>query len=123
MRGLLEDGPMKGESVEVDPVEGRPPPTLDLPDGDGGTVSRRRLYRAAAVGYLGNLFNSSFGLAVRIAGLRRSAPADSPSASVLVAAELPIVVIEMALAAVLSFTLIGPLNLPWWTAVLFLLVP
>jgi hypothetical protein len=89
----------------------------------GGRVGRRRLYRAAGVGYLGNLFNSSFGLGVRIAALRRSAPADSPSASVLVAAELPIVVIEVALAAVLSFTLIGPLNLPWWVAVAFLVVP
>ena len=83
----------------------------------GGTVGRRRLYRAAAVGYLGNLFNSSFGLAVRIAGLRRSAPVDSPSASVLVAAELPIVAIEIVLAALLSFTLVSPLGLPWWTAV------
>ena len=33
----------------------------------GGRVSRRRLYRAASVGYLGNIFNSQFGLAVRIA--------------------------------------------------------
>jgi uncharacterized membrane protein YbhN (UPF0104 family) len=89
----------------------------------GGRVSRRRLYRAAGVGYLGNLFNNSFGLGVRIAALRRTAPADSPSASVLVAAELPIVVIELALAAVLSFTLIGPLNLPWWMAIVFLAVP
>jgi len=82
----------------------------------GGDVSRRRLYRAAAVGYLGNLFNSNFGLAVRIAALRRTAPGDSPTAPVLVAAELPIVVIEAALAAGLSFTLIAPLGLPWWSA-------
>ena len=80
----------------------------------GGTVGRRRLYRAASVGYLGNLFNSSFGLAVRIAALRRSAPRESPRPSVLVAAELPIVVIEIALAALLSFTLIAPLGIPWW---------
>ena len=80
----------------------------------GGCVERRRLYRAAAVGYLGNLFNRNFGLAVRIAALRRSAPADSPNAPTLIAAELPIVVIEVALAAVLSFTLIAPLQIPWW---------
>jgi len=86
----------------------------------GGSVSRRRLYRAAAVGYLGNLFNSSFGLAVRIAALRRSDPVDSPGPAVLVTAELPIVVIEIALAAILSFTLIAPLGLPWWAAVAFL---
>jgi hypothetical protein len=88
----------------------------------GGSVGRRRLYRAASVGYLGNQFNSNFGLAVRIAALRRSAPADCPSPSVLVAAEVPIVVIEMALAALLSFTLIGPLGLPWWVPVIALTV-
>ena len=80
----------------------------------GGTVARRRLYRAASVGYLGNLFNSNFGLAVRIAALRRSAPADSPRPSVLVAAELPIIVVEAGLAALMSFTLVGPLGIPWW---------
>jgi uncharacterized membrane protein YbhN (UPF0104 family) len=86
----------------------------------GGTAGRRLLYRAAALGYLGNLFNSNFGLAVRIAALRRTAPADSPNPSVLIAAELPIVVIEIALAALLSFTLIAPVGLPWWAAVAFL---
>lgn len=80
----------------------------------GGTVGRRRLYRAASVGYLGNLFNAQFGLAVRIGALRRSAPTDSPPASVLVAAELPIVIVEGALAALMSFTLIAPLGLAWW---------
>ena len=88
----------------------------------GGRVSRRRLYRAAAVGYVGNLFNSTVGLGVRIAALRRSAPDHSPLPSVLIAAELPIVVIEIALAAVLSFTLIVPLNMPWCVAVLILAV-
>jgi len=88
----------------------------------GGSVSRRRLYRAAAVGYLGNLFNPNFGLGVRIATLRRSAPADSPGPGVLIAAELPIVVVEAVLAAVLSFTLIAPLGMPWWVAVLILAV-
>ncbi len=88
----------------------------------GGSVSRRPLYRAAAVGYLGNLFNPSFGLGVRIAALRRSAPADSPRPTVLIAAELPIVVVEAVLAAVLSFTLIAPLGMPWWVAVLILAV-
>ena len=80
----------------------------------GGTVGRRRLYRAASVGYLGNLFNAQFGLATRITALRRSAPADSPPASVLVAAEVPIVIVEAALAALMSFTLVAPLGVPWW---------
>ena len=88
----------------------------------GGSVDRRRLYRAASVGYLGNLFNPNFGLGVRIAALRRSASEDSPPAHVLVAAELPIVVIEIAFAAILSFTLIGPLGLPWWVPVVALAV-
>ncbi len=86
----------------------------------GGRVDRRRLYRAAAVGYLGNLLNANVGLGVRIAALRRTAPDHSPAPKVLIAAELPIVVIEMALAALLSFTLISPLGMPWWVAVLIL---
>ena len=91
-------------------------------DAAGGEVERRRLYRAAAVGYLGNLFNSSFGLGVRIAALRRSAPAQSPRVSVLIAAEMPIVVVEIALAAICSFTLVGPLGMAWWAPLVFLAV-
>jgi uncharacterized membrane protein YbhN (UPF0104 family) len=86
----------------------------------GGEVSRRRLYRAASVGYLGNIFNGQFGLAVRIAALRRSAPRESPAPSVLIAAELPIVVVEVSLAALASFTLVGPLGIPWWVPLLCL---
>ena len=84
----------------------------------GGQVSRRRLYRAASLGYLGNIFNGQFGLAVRIAALRRSAPTDSPAPSVLIAAELPIVVVEVCLAALTSFTLVEPLGFPWWSPLL-----
>ncbi len=82
--------------------------------GAGGRVTRRRLYPAASIGYLGNLLNGQFGLAVRIAALRRSAPQGSPRASVLAATEVPIVVVEAALAALMSFTLVGPLGLDWW---------
>jgi uncharacterized membrane protein YbhN (UPF0104 family) len=88
----------------------------------GGDCGRRPLYRAAAIGYLGNLLNSSFGLAVRIAELRRTAPSTAPRAGALVAAELPIVVIEIALAAICSFTLVGPLGIPWWTPLIALLL-
>ena len=66
--------------------------------------------------------NSSFGLAVRIAELRRTDPSTSPKAGALVAAELPIVVIEIALAAICSFTLVGPLGIPWWTPIIALAV-
>jgi len=89
-------------------------------DAAGATCGRRPLYRAAAIGYLGNLLNPSFGLAVRITELRRTAPAEAPKAGALIAAELPIVVIEIALAAICSFTLIGPLGIPWWTPLIAL---
>ena len=32
----------------------------------------------------------------------------------LIAAEFPILAVEATLAALTSFTLIGPLGLPWW---------
>lgn len=38
MKALLTDGPLHGEPVEVEPVEGRPPMTIDLQDGDDGTL-------------------------------------------------------------------------------------
>jgi uncharacterized membrane protein YbhN (UPF0104 family) len=83
-------------------------------DAAGGSVGRRRLYRASSMGYLGNIFNGQFGLGVRIAALRRTAPEECPKASVLLTAELPIVVVEIGLAAIFSFTLVAPLGAPWW---------
>jgi hypothetical protein len=80
----------------------------------GGTVGRRRLYRAAGVGYLGNIVNGELGFAVRIASLRRAAPTETPKAVVLAATEIPIVLMEVALATLFSFTLVAPLGLPWW---------
>ena len=80
----------------------------------GGNAGRRRLYRCASFGYVGNLLNGQFGLAVRIGALRRCAPDHSPKAPVLLATEVPIVVVEAALAAIMSFTLVGPLGLAWW---------
>lgn len=80
----------------------------------GGTVSRRRLYRAASVGYVGNIANGELGFAMRIAALRRSAPRQTPKPLTLAATEVPIVVVEATMAALTSFTLVGPLGLPWW---------
>jgi uncharacterized membrane protein YbhN (UPF0104 family) len=80
----------------------------------GGTVGRRQLYRAASFGYVGNLVNGQFGFAMRIAALRRSAPRETPRALALAATEVPILTIEATLAALTSFTLIGPLGWPWW---------
>lgn len=86
----------------------------------GGSVSRRPLYGAAGIGYLGNLLNPQVGLAVRITALRRAAPDDCPGAGALLTAELPIVVIEIAFAALFSFTLVGPLGVPWWVPLIAL---
>jgi uncharacterized membrane protein YbhN (UPF0104 family) len=80
----------------------------------GGTVGRRRLYRAASVGYVGNIANGELGFAMRIAALRRSAPRQTPKPLALAATEVPILVVEATMAALTSFTLVGPLGLPWW---------
>src|SRR5436189_1637323 len=80
----------------------------------GGTVARRVLYRASSVQVLGSVFNAQLGVAARIAALRRSSPAVSPQVPTLIAAEFPILAVEATLAALTSFTLVGPLGLPWW---------
>jgi uncharacterized membrane protein YbhN (UPF0104 family) len=85
----------------------------------GGTVGRRCLYRAASVGYLGSQLNSQVGTAARIGALRRTARTECPRVPALIAAEVPILAIEAGLAALASFTLVGPLGLPWWLPVLF----
>jgi hypothetical protein len=36
----------------------------------------------------------------------------------LVAAEVPIISVEVALTAIFSFTLIGPLGVPWWVPII-----
>jgi len=84
----------------------------------GGTVSRAVLFRAAAVGYVASVLNGSFGMAARIASLRRAAPNSSPRVPALMAAEVPIITVEIALVAIFSFTLVGPLGVPWWVPVI-----
>jgi uncharacterized membrane protein YbhN (UPF0104 family) len=88
----------------------------------GGTVGRRCMYRAASMGYLGSQLNSHVGTAARIAALRRAAPDDCPRVPALIAAEVPIITVEAVLAALASFTLVGPLGLPWWLPLVFLAV-
>jgi uncharacterized membrane protein YbhN (UPF0104 family) len=80
----------------------------------GGTVARRILYRASSMQVLGSLVNGQLGVAARIAALRRSSPDVAPQVPTLIAAEFPILAIEAVLAALASFTLVGPLGLPWW---------
>ena len=88
----------------------------------GGTIGRRRLYRASSMGYVGSLVNAQLGTAARIAALRRSAPEESPRVAPLLTAEVPIMVVEGMLAAIASVTLIAPLGLPWWGPIGFLAV-
>jgi hypothetical protein len=84
----------------------------------GGTIARRVLYRASSMQVLGSVVSGQVGVAARIAALRRSSPTVSPQVPTLIAAEFPILAIEGGLAALTSFTLIGPLGLPWWLPVL-----
>jgi hypothetical protein len=88
----------------------------------GGTVPRRVLYRASSMGVIGGVLNGQLAVAVRIGALRRSSPHVCPQVPTLIAAELPILAVEAVLAAATSFTLIGPLGLPWWVPVLSLAV-
>ncbi len=80
----------------------------------GGTVERRVVYRASSLGVLGSFAQGQLAVAARIAALRRSSPALAPRVPTLIAAEFPILATEAALAALTSFTLVGPLGLPWW---------
>jgi hypothetical protein len=88
----------------------------------GGTIPRRLLFRAAGVGYLASVVNGSLGMAARIASLRRVAGERAPRVPALVAAEVPIITVEVVLAAVFSFTLIAPLGAPWWAPVIAVVV-
>lgn len=88
----------------------------------GGTVDRRILYRASSMGYVGTLLNAQVGVAARVGALRSSSPAESPGVSTLIAAEFPILAVEATLAALTSFTLVGPLGLAWWLPIIFLAV-
>ncbi|MEX2194128.1 MAG: hypothetical protein WD844_02480 [Thermoleophilaceae bacterium] len=88
----------------------------------GGTVARRVLYRASSMQVLGGVINGHLGVAARIAALRRSSPEVSPQVPTLIAAEFPILAVEATLAALTSFTLVGPLGLPWWLPIVCLAV-
>ncbi|MCW2957572.1 MAG: hypothetical protein JWP18_375 [Solirubrobacterales bacterium] len=88
----------------------------------GGTVARRVLYRASSMQVLGSVLNGQLGVAARIAALRRSSPEVSPQVPTLIAAEFPILAVEAMLAALTSFTLVGPLGVPWWVPLIALAV-
>ena len=86
----------------------------------GGTVPRRRIYRASSWGVVGGLANAQLGVAARIAALRKSAPRESPRIAPLIGAEVPIMAVEATMGAIASLTLVGPLGLPWWSPLIAL---
>jgi len=88
----------------------------------GGTISRRRLFRAGGLGNLATVLNTQLGAAARIAMLRRSGRDQVPRIPALIAAEVPILAVEAVLAVLASFTLVGPLGLPWWLPLVALAV-
>ena len=88
----------------------------------GGTVARRVLFRASSMGVLGSVLNAHLGAAARIAALRHSSREVAPQVPTLIAAEFPILAVEASLAALTSFTLVGPLGLPWWLPIILVVV-
>ena len=66
------------------------------------------------MGVLGGLVNAQVAVAARIAALRRSSPDVQPAGADADRGGFPILAVEAALAALTSFTLVGPLRLPWW---------
>jgi hypothetical protein len=88
----------------------------------GATVSRRVLFRSAAFGCVASIINGSVGMAVRITSIRRTAPSQTPRAPALVAAEVPIITVELALVAIFSFTLVAPLGVPLWVPAIIIVL-
>jgi hypothetical protein len=78
------------------------------------------LFRSAAFGCIASIVNGSLGVAVRIASVRRAAPQATLRAPALVAAEVPIITVELALVAIFSFTLVAPLGVPLWVPALII---
>ncbi|UGS36903.1 hypothetical protein [Capillimicrobium parvum] len=90
----------------------------------GSRVCRRGVFHASGIGGLVGIINGPSGVAARIGALRQAGAQhpNSPRVGALVTAEVPIVAVEAMLAALTSFTLLGPLGLPWWSAVLCVVV-
>ena len=86
----------------------------------GTSASRRVVFRASGIGSLASVVSAQLGVATRIGTLRRTARGACPSVPALMAAEVPIVAVEAALAALFMFTLVGPLGLPAWIPVIVL---
>ena len=87
----------------------------------GAVTERRTLFQIASLGFAANVISSSIGAAVRIWALRRKGGANVPSAPALIAAEVPVVAIQLIVTAAMTCSLSGPLRTPWWTAPAILL--
>ncbi len=88
----------------------------------GGTLDRRSSYQIASLGFAANVVSGSLGAAVRIWALRTKAGERAPSASALIAAEVPVLSIQAVLTALMSVSLVGPLGAPLWTPLVILAV-
>src|SRR5262245_3578777 len=88
----------------------------------GAVTERRSLFQIASLGFAANVISGSVGAAVRIWALRRKGGTDVPSAPALVAAEVPVVAIQLIVTAVMTCSLTGPFHMPWWAAPAILLV-
>jgi uncharacterized membrane protein YbhN (UPF0104 family) len=82
----------------------------------GATTERRTLFQIASLGFAANVISGSIGAAVRIWALRRKGGANVPSAPALMAAEVPVVAIQLIVTAAMTCSLTGPFRMPWWTA-------
>lgn len=82
----------------------------------GAGTERRALFQIGSLGFAANVISSSIGAALRIWALRRKDAANVPSAPALVAAEMPVLAIQLILTGFMAFSLSGALGAPWWTA-------
>jgi uncharacterized membrane protein YbhN (UPF0104 family) len=88
----------------------------------GAETPRRALFQIGSLGFAANVISSSIGTAVRIWALRRKGGEHVPSAPALMAAEVPVLALQLILTGLMAFSLSGPLGAPWWTAPAILLV-
>jgi len=82
----------------------------------GAVTDRRTLFQIGSLGFAANVISSSIGTAVRIWALRRKDGANVPSAPALVAAEVPVVAIQLVVTAAMTCSLTRPFHMPWWAA-------
>jgi uncharacterized membrane protein YbhN (UPF0104 family) len=87
----------------------------------GSRLGRRCCYQVASLGFAANVVAPSFGTALRIWTLRRLKPEQAPAATALVAAEVPVLVMQVVVCAAMSFALVGRLQAPWWIPALAVL--